>query len=244
MTLSDKEQFDAEIIKNHFSQKYDTVQYCTGEDPPDIYLEYDSKKVAIELTELHPNLYKNRTTVYNSYKNFIKNIKIDIPDYTNYLVVFCHANIKLNKKRKKDIENFLKKPNTEMQKCINGISVKINSKKIKQKIGTIDTICFNINHCSRDINTVSKSLMDVNIEHVFMSIVNKAIERKKEKCKDVVKPIWLAMHDSYFSRIFSQSKDESIELYKKTINTIDFGIFEKIIIIFNKEIIVFDRKTT
>lgn len=242
--LNDKEKFVAEIIKNEFSIKYANVSYTEGEDPPDIYLEYDSKKVAIELTELSRNLYKGRISVDKAYKGFIKNIKIDIPNYTSYLVVFHHANIKLNKKRKKDIENFLKKPNPEMEKCINGISVKINSKPIKQKIGTISQISFNVNRCSRDMNTVSESLMDFDIEHVFISMVNKAIETKKEKCKDIVKPIWLAMHDSYFSYIFSQSEDQSVELYKKTMNTIDFGIFEKIIITFNKEIIVFDRETT
>jgi hypothetical protein len=243
--LKDKEKLAAEIIKNEFSIKYANVSYTEGEDPPDIHLEYDSKKVAIELTELSSNLYKGRISVDKAYEGFIKNIKIDIPDYTSYLVVFHHANIKLNKKRKKDIENFLKKPNTEMQKCINGISVKINSKTIKPKTGTIDTICFNQNRCNRDMNAVSESQMDFNIEYVFISMVNKAIETKKEKCKDIVKPIWLAMHDSYFDYFFSQSKDQSVELYKKTINTIDFGIFEKMIITFkDKGIIVFDRETT
>jgi hypothetical protein len=58
--------------------------------------------------------------------------------------------------------------------------------------------------------------MDTNIEYVFESIINKAIETKKEKCKNINKPIWLAMHDSYFSYIFSQSSNESLELYKKT----------------------------
>jgi hypothetical protein len=53
------------------------------------------------------------------------------------------------------------------------------------------------------------------------------------------------MHDRYFSYIFSQSKAESIELYKKAMKNIDFGIFEKVIITFNnKGIIVFDRETT
>jgi hypothetical protein len=243
--LKDREKIAAEIIKDEFSKNHSNVSYSEGEDPPDIYLEYDSKKVAIELTELSPNLYKDRISVDKAYEGFIKNIKIDIPDYTSYLVVFHHANINLNKKRKKDIENFLKKPNTEMQKCINGISVKINSQTIKQKTGTISPIIFNWNRCNRDMNAVSESLMDFKIEHVFISMVNKAIETKKEKCKDIVKPIWLAMHDSYFSYIFSQSKDESVELYKKTMNTIDFGIFEKMIITFkDKGIIVFDRETT
>jgi hypothetical protein len=245
MVLTDKEQFDAEIIKNYFSKKYSNVEYCTGENPPDIYLEYDSNKVAIELTELSSNIYKNRVSIDKAYEGFIKNIDIEIPDYTHYLVKFHHASIKLNKARKKEIKIFLEKPNTEMEKCIDGILVKIKSISSNKKSGTISQMSLNMNSCSRDMNTVSKSLIDFDIKYVFTSIINKTITTKKEKCKDISEPIWLAMHDSYFSYIFSQNKTESIELYEKAMKSIDFGIFEKIIITFkDKGIIVFDRKTT
>ena len=180
-------------------------------------------------------------------ENFIKSVKVDIkvPDYTHYLIVFHHANTKLNKIRKKEIINFLKSPNAEMKKCIEGIFVRIKPIRKKNKLGTLSHISSNMNSCSRDITSVSASLMDANIESSFNLIINKAIETKKEKCQDIDKPIWLAMHDSYFSYIFSQSKDECIELYKKTMKNIDFGLFEKMIITFNDDgIIVFDRKTT
>ncbi len=100
------------------------------------------------------------------------------------------------------------------------------------------------------MEAVSKSLIGLDFENVFMSIASKAIATKNKKCKDVKKPIWLAMHDSYFSYKFSDSKEESIELYKKTIKDIDFGIFEKIIITFgdkgigDKGMRVFDKPTT
>ena len=238
MPLSDKEIFDAEIIKEHFSVK----EYTEGENPPDIYLNYESKKVGIELTELSSNLYKNRISVDKAYEGFIKNIDIEIPDYTRYLVVFHHANIPLNKALKKEITAFLKKPNNEMKKCIKNIFVKIKSIPSKRQEGTISQMSSNINSCSRDISEVSASLIDSNIENVFGSIINKAIETKIEKCKNLNKPIWLALHDSYFSYIFSESTDECIDLYKKAMNNIDFGMFEKIIIIFKeKEIMVFNK---
>jgi hypothetical protein len=245
MKLRETEKFAAEIIRNEFSQNHSNVFYTEGEDPPDIYLKYSSNKIGIELTELSPNLYKSRVSVDKAYEGFINNIDIKIPDYTHYLVVFHHANIKLNKERKKKIKEFLESPNNEMKTCIDSIFVKIKPMSIKNKTGTISQMSLNIDSCNRDMNTVSASLMDVNIEHVFKSIINTAIETKKEKCKSINKPIWLAMHDSYFSYIFSQSKDESIELYKKTMKNIDFGIFEKIIITFKgKGIMVFDRETT
>lgn len=242
MALSKKEKYVAEIIKDEFAKNHNNVNYTEGEDPPDIYLKYDDRKVAIELTELSLNLYKDRISVDKSYEDFIKNIDIEIPDYRDYLVVFHHANIKLNNKISKKIKDFLKNPNPEMEKCIDGIFVKLKPVISKEKIGTISQISLPINSCSSDINTVSKSLRDSNIEYVFQSIINKAIGTKKKKCKDIENPIWLAMHDSYFSYIFSQNKNESIELYKKMMKNIDFGIFEKMIITFNdKEIIVFDK---
>ena len=122
MALSDKEVFVSNIIKDDFSKKYSNVCYTEGGDPPDIYLEYDSEKVAIELTELSPNLQKDRISVDKAYEGFIKNIDIKIPDFTHYLVVFHHANIKLTKSRKKDILSFLKDNNCKKEKCINGKS--------------------------------------------------------------------------------------------------------------------------
>ncbi len=243
IVLNDKEKFVAEIIKNEFSIRYANASYAEGEDPPDIYLKYSSNEVGIELTELSPNLYKDRVSIDKTYEGFIKNI--EVPDYTHYLVVFHHANIKLNKARKNKVKDFLLNPNTEMKECIDGILVKIKSSSKNEKLGTISQMSLNINSCNRDINTVSASLKDTGIESVFQSIITKAIETKKEKCKHINKPIWLAMHDSCFSHIFSQSKTESIELYKNTIKNIDFGIFEKIIITFeDKGIIVFDEKDT
>lgn len=239
MPLSKKEIFDAEVISEYFSVK----EYTEGEDPPDIYLNYDSREVGIELTELSPNLYKNRISVDKSYEEFIKNIDIKIPDYTHYSVVFHHANTRLNRALKKEIKKFLKKPNSEMKKCINGIFVKIKSMPSKTREGKISQISSNMSSCSREINTVSKSLIDSNVENVFESIIRKAIETKIEKCKNLNGPIWLAMHDSCFSYIFGESEVECVDLYKNVTKNLDFGIFEKIIIIFSeKEIIVFDRK--
>lgn len=237
------EKFVAKVIQNKFFKKYSNVSYTEGEDPPDIYLKYNSNKVAIELTELSPNLYKDSVSIDMAYEKLIKNIDIKIPDYTHWLIVFHHASIKLNRAQTREITKFLENPNDEMKICINGIFVEIKPISSNKKPGTISQISLPINSCSRDMDTVS--LMDFNIEHTFQSIISKAIETKKEKCKDIKKPIWLAVHDSYFSYIFSQSKAESIELYKRTMKNIDFGIFEKIIITFkDKEIMVFGRETT
>jgi len=247
MPLRNKEKFVAEIIKLEFSKYHTNVSYTEGEDPPDIYFNYDSKKAAIELTELSPNLQNNIISINKSYEGFINSVKTDItpPDYTNYLVTFHHANIKLNKNRRNKIRLFLKNPNAEMKECIDGICVKIKLIKSENKLGTLSQMSSSMNSCCRDINIVSESLMDSNIKASFNLIINKAIETKKAKCANINKPIWLALHDSYFAYIFSQSKDECSDLYKETMKNIDFGIFEKIIITFNnKGIMVFDRKTT
>ncbi len=244
MSLSQKEVFDAEIIKQHFSATHYTE---VVNDPPDICLDLGYKQVGVELTEMSPNLYKNRVSVDKSYEGFIKKIDIEIPDFTHYIVMFHHANKKLNRSLKKKIKGYLNSPNTatKWEKCIDGVFVRIKSIPREEKQGKISHISLNLNSCDRNMAFVAESLSDANIQHVFGSMLKKAVETKKEKCKNINQPVWLAMHDSYFSYIFSENKEESIKLYTETMENIDFGIFEKIIIIFKgKEVIFFDKKIT
>lgn len=242
LTLSNKEVFDAEIIKQHFS----AARYTEADnDPPDIYLELGHERVGVELTELNANLYKDRVSIDKSYEGFIKNIDIKIPDFTHYLVVFYHANKKLNGSLRKKIKGFLNSSITaaERGECIDGIFVRIKSMSCEERQGKISYVSLSLNSCDRDMASVAGSLSDANIRHVFGSMLEKAVETKKEKCKNINQPVWLAMHDSYFSYIFSESREESVGLYNKAMENIDFGVFEKIIVIFkDKGVVVFDRK--
>jgi len=244
MRLS-KEEYQTEIIKNYFSKKYNNIKITKGEDPPDIYLIYNSKKVAIELTELSENMYRNRIGVSKSYHNFINSKNIKIPEYKNYIVHIYSADIKLEKKYKKEIRSFLENHNDQISKCINGVQIKLEIKNTKIKIGTIICIIIAYDICSKDVASITKSHEGLEFNAIFQKILNKAIEGKKEKCKNVKQPIWLAMHDNFFHPIWSIDKNESAKKYYSCMEDVDFGIFEKILITFGEENIeIFDNQNT
>lgn len=223
MALSKKEIFDADIISNHYSGKY-----FEGEDPPDIYLEFNGGRVGIELTELNENLQDNRKSINMAYQGLLSNL--DIPDFKLYKVTIYHANLKLNKKRRNEIINFLTTAFNDDKKCIDGIFVKLIIEEQENKKGRIFPFCMPLDKCTRDINKVVKNLAYASIDSVFKEILDKAIDTKKGKCKAIAGDVWLALHDNYTS-YFNLSNIESIDLYNEAMLDIDFGIFKKILII-------------
>jgi hypothetical protein len=134
VALSEKEIFDADIISDHYACKY-----LEGENPPDIYLELNSCRVAVELTELNENRQDNRKSINLAYQGLISSL--DIPDFKLYKVTIHHANIKLNKKRRKGITNFLQTAISSETKCIDGIFVKLIIEEQDNKQGRVFPIC-------------------------------------------------------------------------------------------------------
>lgn len=224
MALSKKEIFDADIISNHYAGKY-----LEGEDPPDIYLELNGGSVAVELTELNENLQDNRKSINMAYQGLISSL--DIPDFKLYKVTIYHANIKLNKKRRKEIINFLKMAVNNDKKCIDGIFVKLIIEEQDNKQGRVFPFCMPLDKCNRDIGKVTKNLAYASTGNVFKEILDKAIDTKKNKCKAIEGDVWLALHDNYNS-YFNMSNTESLELYDEAMIGVDFGIFKKILIIY------------
>ncbi|HKM44650.1 MAG TPA: hypothetical protein VJY12_04245 [Dysgonamonadaceae bacterium] len=237
MALSKKEIFDADIISNHYSGKY-----FEGKDPPDIYLEFNGGLVGIELTELNENLQDNRKSINMAYQGLLYNL--DIPNFKLYKVTIYHANIKLNKKRRKEIINFLKTAVNNDKKCIDGVFVKLIIEEQDNKKGRVFPFCMPLDKCNRDIGKVIKNLAYASIDSVFKEILDKAIDTKKIKCKAIAGDAWLALHDNYTS-YFNFSNTESIDLYNEAMLGIDFGIFKKILIIYTDgNLIEFNARTT
>ncbi len=72
MNLKGTEKFVAESLQLHFSKLFHTVYFEEGDDPPDIYLTIDDKKISVEITDIDQNVLKNRKTIDYGYLNFIK----------------------------------------------------------------------------------------------------------------------------------------------------------------------------
>ncbi len=79
-TLNEIEMYVANSLKNYFK---DTT-YQLGEDPPDIYLHINGKKIAVEITQLDKNVINNERTINAGYLKFIKNLQKDFNDQLSY----------------------------------------------------------------------------------------------------------------------------------------------------------------
>lgn len=64
--LKGTEQFVSESLQAYFSKSFDKVFVEEGNDPPDIYLTINARRIAIEITDIDQNVLKGRRTIdYN-----------------------------------------------------------------------------------------------------------------------------------------------------------------------------------
>jgi len=253
--LKGSEKFVADSLKLYFSQKLTNVSYDEGDDPPDIYLKIDNKKISIEITDINQNVLKENQTIEYAYLEFINNLDKDFGEFIDndarILIFFYHNYIKVSKIDKK-FKKYLKSKldgkeleiGNKIEDIIDGVRFKIsvlsmreNSKKI---LGCISS--FDAKYSSRDIDTVSEIISEINISKQSLSIVLNRIEDKNKKCQNLEKPVWLALYDNYYDKFtFFDNDKEHLEHYKSIFDDIkDFGVFEKILIIFkNGDILEF-----
>lgn len=257
MSLKGTEKFVAESLQSYFKKLFDDVSINEGDDPPDIYLNIDNKKISVEITDIDQNVLKNRKTIDYGYLNFIDNIDKEfrhLIDNDKKLLIFFHHNYAkvstINKKFKKYLKSLIEINklvlNRNIEDNINDVSFKISilemPKNGKRKIvGSAMPFGGKIKK-SRDINTVLDTISDCHLSGQTFNIVNDRIYDKNIKCKDIEKPIWLALFDNYYNKFTYFDNQEHIEHYKNTFKSVDdFGIFEKILVIFeNGDVLEFD----
>ena len=96
--LKGTEKFVAESLQSYFSKTSNSVNFEEGDDPPDIYLKIDDKKIAVEITDIDQNVLKNRKTIDFGYLKFIDNLEKEF----NHIVIaikrfFCFFTITIKK---------------------------------------------------------------------------------------------------------------------------------------------------
>ena len=75
--LKGSEELVSEALKEYFlNMGYTKVSYDIGDDPPDIYLNLCSEKIAVEITDIDENRLNVRRTITMGYVGFIK--KLDL----------------------------------------------------------------------------------------------------------------------------------------------------------------------
>ena len=231
--LKGSESFVVESLQTHF-QKLNKNVYCEeGEDPPDIYFYIDDKKVSIEITNLDENSLTGRRTIDSGYLDFFNKINVEFESLINEGVQF-HILFEHNYNKVKII-------NGEFKRYLKLI-IKNNEFKIGDKIkDSIDNVNFSISISEiakdekRIVGAIAPSFgpLMVLLDEIALGIVKNRIDDKKEKCKNVKKPIWLALFDDYYKKYTNFQSKEHIEFYEDVLKDVeDFAIFDKILIVF------------
>jgi len=248
--LKDTEKFAVDAIKQYFKKKNKKVLITKGEDPPDIYLELDNQKIAIEITELNENSLNKRETIDMGYikfidkldKKFSKNIidkKIHINFYHNYTEVKY-----IQKKFIKFFEDLVKNNKLQISEKISDfiesvyVEIYIYSNRYNPNSDKKITGNTGASHPKSGYNW-----NDILIDSTIKNIVSESISKKTLKCKNIQKPIWLALLDNYYNKFTYFNDDEHINVYKNIMQDItDFKYFDKILIIFgNKDVLEFNK---
>lgn len=246
--LKGNELFVAESLQSYFSKTFCSVSFEEGDDPPDVYLTIDGKKASVEITDIDQNVLKNRKTIDYGYLKFIVNLDKElgklVDDDKKLLLFFYHNYTKvsvISKEFKKYLKSIIEKNEHEIdsniEDNINDVGFKILTLKMpksgNRKITGGSMPYGGKVHKSRDINTVSETISDSNLFEQTLAIVQDRILDKNEKCKNVEKPVWLAFYDNYYNKFTCFDSKEHFEYYTDIFKSIeDFGVFEKILVIF------------
>jgi len=254
--LKGSEKFVADSLKLYFESKGSKVSYQDGGDPPDIYLDIDSKKTSVEITNIDENRLNDRRTLNMSYLTFIKNLNKEFSPILNsnksILIFFFHHYKKvsnISKEFKKYLKYIVNSDlfSTTIEDNIKGVNFKIivfdTPENKKQSImGAVTT--YSGKRQSRNINDVINKRSDLNLNIKTTNIIFDAIADKNEKCQYLNKPVYLALYDDFSNKFFDFDDNEHIEHYKNAMKIVDdFKVFEKVFIVFDtKEVLEFTKE--
>jgi hypothetical protein len=255
--LKGTEQFVAESLQTYFSKSFEKVDIEEGNDPPDIYLTINGGRIAIEITDIDQNVLKDRRTIDNGYLKFIDNLDKEfgsLVDKDKKLILFFHHNYvkvsAINKKFKRYLKSLIAKNGlkigADIEDYIDDVSFKISvvsmSTNGKRKIaGAVMPFGGKVKK-SRNIHTMLETISDCHLLGQTYNIVQNRIVDKSIKCKDIEKPVWLALCDNYYNKFTDFNTQEHFEHYKDVFKDIkEIEVFEKILVIFeNGDVMEFD----
>lgn len=258
LKLKGTEKFVAESLQSYFAKQSDSVCFEAGNDPPDIYLKIDERKIAVEITDIDQNVIKDKKTIDYGYLKFIDNINIELGhliDNDKKLSLFFYHNYakvsSISKKFKKYLKYLLEQNNlkidSHIEDNIENVSFKIailempkNSKK--KIVGSAMPFGGNFKK-SRNANAILETISDCHLSGQTFNIVKDRIFDKNKKCKNIEKPLWLALFDNYYNKFTSFDDQAHINHYEDIFKDIkEFGIFEKILVVFeNGDVLEFNK---
>ena len=250
MALKGTEEFVANSLLKYFNKKLkiESVSFTEGQDPPDIYLNIDKKKIPVEITDIDENTINRRTNIDYGFLKFIHNLdkqfKSNIPKSTIIDITFYHNN-KTVKKFDKPFRQFLstliKDDYFVISSTIEGDIANIGY-KIEIKT-SLDSSCISGSVESFGGTTLkNRNYLEV-IDSTDLSlnsfnIVQERIFNKSKKCSHIQAPVWLALYENYYDTYTSFEADEHIKHYTQALEGIEVDFFDKVLIIFANEDVI------
>ncbi len=246
-TLKGSEKSVSEALKEYFvKQGYIKVSYDIGDDPPDIYLNLCSKKIAVEITDIDENRLNDKRTITMGYVEFIKRLNLtfknNIPKNKSMIIDFFHNYNKV-KVINKSFIIYLKKILGSnkiapiIEDNINGVDFRIRFFNQTTKIKQIITGTIAVNKKPKKNRTVEELINiinDTDLETKFLNIIKDCILDKSKKCSKIQNTKYLALYDNYFHKFLNFNDKNDIKYFIELYDKIDdFGIFDKIFIIYN-----------
>lgn len=240
--MRNDEEFVAKSLTKHYEQLgFSPVTYSEPpKDPPDILLNIAGEISAIEVMKVDENSLNSRTKFFKAYVDFIKSViennKKHIPNNTYFIITVRHSSTKIRKIRKKFILFFEKEliesgfENKEYVFSDSAVNIKFSKVLTVVQSPNFPIICNNIPvRTSRNVSDFQISSLQPDVQ--LLSLVNKSISIKSQKCLDLPHEIDLALLDCYAEK-FSSTESELFNMYEKAFSDICYrGIFKKIYVI-------------
>ncbi|MCF6250689.1 MAG: hypothetical protein L3J75_05360 [Methylococcaceae bacterium] len=232
--LREDEKFVARALCEHFSGSWQE-----GEDPPDIYISYDEKKIAVEISTLTQHVINDAgkfmprlsqdTSVIRVCEELDLELRNDIPDEFYIIITLFSPIIKARKFKellKKQII-LLARRNKKLDKVIEiyGVEIRVHIVSGRRESG------------KKIIGIIPNKNSSANITDNVRYIFEQRISEKSIKCRGINhRPLWLALFNDYWLADFKSYQEAFRFLPKKS-------LFDKIFIIDGSKK-VYEIKTT
>lgn len=195
---------DEEFVKNCLVKALGAGKAYEGEDPPDIYLEFNGEKIAVEITRLSPVSFGEDGTIQNRHSqdyfglNLCDDLDLSlrkmIPPDINILLTL-YVPVENGRKYKKELNEYVRNFISGNIKVGDRRECEISGAKVK--IVTIP----GRNHSEKKIigAIVNKNSSAHILKNAQLTLADR-IQDKVEKCKEVKQEgvIWLALFNDYW----------------------------------------------
>ncbi|MBU0665061.1 MAG: hypothetical protein KJ990_11030 [Proteobacteria bacterium] len=221
---------DEEFVKNCLAKTLGATRAYEGEDPPDIYLEMNGEKIAVEITRLSPVSFAADGTIQNRHSqdyfglnlcnDLNSNLRNNVTSEIDILLTL-YVPVENGRKFKKELNEFVRR-------FISG-NIQIGDReKVELSGSKVEIVAIpNRNHSEKKIvgavvNTNSSAHI---LSNAQVTLADR-IQDKVEKCKEIKQEgvIWLALFNDYWLA--------DHETYEMAINSLRIShYFERIYVV-------------